>query len=97
MNNPVDIQLKNIQDKLQQLLKQYRNVQKENEQLKKEVEKQKSVSILKTQQIQSLQQKLDAAQVSISNWDEADKKIMEKRIDSYLKEIEKCLSLLNTV
>jgi len=95
MNNPVDEQLKNIHDKLQQLLKQYRLVQKENGQLKKELEKQKAASIKKTEQVQSLQQKLDAAQVGMSSWGEADKKLMEKRIDTYLKEIEKCLSLLN--
>ena len=95
MNNPVNEQLKNIHDKLQQLLKQYRLVQKENGQLKKELEKQKLASITKLEQIQSLQQKLDAAQVGMSSWGEADKKLMEKRIDTYLKEIEKCLSLLN--
>jgi len=95
MNNPVDIQLKNIHDKLQQLLKEYRLVQKENTQLKKDLEKQKLLSITKSEQIQSLQQKIDAMQVGISNWGERDKKIMEKRIDTYLKEIEKCLSLLN--
>ncbi len=95
MNHPVDIQLKNIQDKLQQLLKQYRLVQKENGQLKKEMEKQRSASITKSEQIQSLQQKLDAVHVGMSSWGEADKKLMEKRIDTYLKEIEKCLSLLN--
>ena len=95
MNNPVDTQLKNIHDKLQQLLKQYRLVQKENGQLKKELEKQRLTVVTKSEQIQSLQQKLDAMQVGISSWGEADKKLMEKRIDAYLKEIEKCLSLLN--
>ena len=95
MNSPVDTQLKNIHDKLQQLLKQYRLVQKENVQLKKELEKQRTVSNTKSEQIQLLQQKLDAMQVGISSWGEADKKLMEKRIDTYLKEIEKCLSLLN--
>ena len=95
MNSPVDTQLKNIHDKLQLLLKQYRLVQKENSQLKKELEKQKLTDIKKSEQVQSLQQKLDAVQVSMSSWGEADKKLMEKRIDTYLKEIEKCLSLLN--
>jgi len=95
MNNPVDTQLKNIHDKLQLLLKQYRLVQKENSQLKKELEKQKLTDIKKSEQVQSLQQKLDAVQVGMNSWGEADKKLMEKRIDTYLKEIEKCLSLLN--
>ena len=36
MNDTIDNQLKNIQTKLQQMLKQYRLVVKENEQLKKQ-------------------------------------------------------------
>ncbi|MDE3145474.1 MAG: hypothetical protein KGL19_15060 [Bacteroidota bacterium] len=95
MNGPIDIQLKSIQQKLQQLLKQYQTVQKENAQLKKEAEKQKIIINSKTEQIELLQQKLDAVQVGVNNWSDDEKINLQKRIDTYLKEIDKCLSLLN--
>ena len=53
MNHSIDIQLKSIQQKLQQLLKQYQAVQKENLHLKKELEKAKNFSVHKADQIQS--------------------------------------------
>lgn len=95
MNGLIDIQLKSIQQKLQQLLKQYQTVQKENAQLKKEAEKQKIIINSKTEQIELLQQKLDAVQVGVNNWSDDEKINLQKRIDTYLKEIDKCLSLLN--
>ena len=95
MNDPIDIQLKSIQQKLQQLLKLYDAVQKENAQLKKEAEKQKIIIHSKTEQIELVQQKLDAVQVGVNNWSDEEKINLQKRIDAYLKEIDKCLSLLN--
>ena len=95
MNHSIDIQLKSIQQKLHQLLKQYQAVQKENLHLKKELEKAKNFSVHKADQIQSLQNRLDALQVGVTNWSEKDKLDLEKRIDGYLKEIDKCLLLLN--
>lgn len=95
MNNPIDIQLKSIHQKLQQLLKQYQSVQKENIQLKKELEKQRIIIDSKTEQIELLQQKIDVAQVGVNNWNDDEKIHLQKRIDGYLKEIDKCLSLLN--
>lgn len=96
MSDQIDIQLKNIQHKLQHLLKAYHSVQKENVQLKKELEKTKLLVDEKSVQLQNLQQKIDVLKVGISSWSEEDKTTLGKRIDGYLKEIEKCLSLLNT-
>ncbi len=95
MNSPIDIQLKSIHQKLQQLLKQYQTVKKENIQLKKELEKQKIFINSKTGEIELLQQKIDAVQVGVNNWGDDEKIHLQKRIDGYLKEIDKCLSLLN--
>jgi chromosome segregation ATPase len=95
MNHSIDIQLKSIQQKLQQLLKEYQNVQKENLQLKKELEKAKSSDTSKADQIQNLQGKIAALQLSTNDWTAEEKVQLEKRIDTYLKEIDKCLSLLN--
>ncbi len=96
MSDQLDIQLKNIQDKLQHLLKMHHAVQKENVQLKKELEKTKLLVEEKSAQLQNLQQKVDVLKVGINSWSEEDKITLGKRIDTYLKEIDNCLSLLNT-
>jgi len=81
MKTTIDTQLTTLQNKLQQLLKQYRALQAENEQLKKEIEKNKQIS---TTSINSLQQ------IKATNTAE-----LEIKIDKYIAEIDRCLLLLN--
>lgn len=92
----LDSQIKSIQDKLQQLLRQQGLLLKENLRLKKELEKAGSLNAEKEQFIQSLQQKVDTLKMGAGNLNEEEKLALGKQIDSYLKEIDKCLSLLNT-
>lgn len=92
----LDLQIKSIQDKLQQLLRQQAVLQKENQRLKKELEKAGGIDGEKDRQIQSLQQKVDTLKIGSLHLNEEDKSALGKRIDSYLKEIDKCLAMLNT-
>ena len=92
----LDLQIKSIQDKLQQLLKQQSILQKENQRLKKDLEKVGSQNLEKQAVVQSLQQKMDLAKLGTENLTEEEKKALSKRIDGYLREIDKCLALLNT-
>ena len=92
----IDLQIKSIQDKLQQLLKQQALLQKENTRLKRDLEKANSSAEEKQQSLQSLQQQIDVAKLSSGNLNDAEKNALSKRIDTYLKEIDKCLALLNT-
>ncbi|MEK7199389.1 MAG: hypothetical protein AAB212_05665 [Bacteroidota bacterium] len=92
----LDLQIKSIQDKLQQLLRQQAVLQKENQRLKKELEKTGGIDMEKDRQIQSLQQKVDTLKIGSLHLNEEDKSALGKRIDSYLKEIDKCLAMLNT-
>lgn len=86
--------LKRIQDKLQQLLKQYAVLQKENKQMKEELGKTKKQSSLDQQTIDHLKQQVDILKLNTGEMSEADKKNFEKRINSYLKEIDRCIALL---
>ena len=95
MSDQIDSQLKNIQEKLQHLLKAYHSVQKENVQLKRELEDNKKLVDEKSARLNQLQQKVDVLKVGINSWSEEDKITLGKRIDAYLKDIDKCLSLLN--
>ncbi len=92
----LDLQIKSIQDKLQLLVKQHQLLQKENGKLKKELEKATLLNTEKEQSLQNLQQQLDVLKLGSGNLDQAEKLALGKRIDAYLKEIDKCLALLNT-
>ena len=91
----IDARLKAIQTKLQQVLKQYQLLQKENTQLKRELAASKDNITEKTEQLHSLQQQVDVLKLGVKGWSEQEKHELEKRIDVYLKEIDKCIALLN--
>lgn len=92
----LSLQIKNIQEKLQQLLKQQALVQKENQQLRKELAKLQAQNEEKQARVLALQHQVDAVKIGTSSLSEAEKTALGKRIDGYLKEIDKCLALLNT-
>lgn len=95
MTDPAQ-QIKTIQEKLQQLLKQQAVLQKENQRLKKEMEKASQLSSEKEQALHVLQQQVDVLKMGSGNLSEMEKNALGKRIDGYLKEIDKCMALLNT-
>ena len=88
-------QLKRIQDKLQQVLKDYAALQKENLRLKEELDKNRTQSFANQQNIEDLKQQVEVLKISSGDWDEGDKKEFEKRINSYIKEIDRCIALLS--
>ncbi len=92
----LDVQIKNIQDKLQQLLRQQALLQKENQKLKKDLEKSALENSEKEQSLQAIRQQVDVIKMGSGNLNESEKNALSKRIDGYLKEIDKCLALLNT-
>ena len=86
------IQLRN---KLQLLLKQYSLSNKIIVSLKNENARLQSQIAKKQEEIDRLQARVAAMNMSVIGQDDESKKEMEKRINTYLKEIDKCLSLLN--
>ncbi|MBL0130453.1 MAG: hypothetical protein IPP43_04475 [Chitinophagaceae bacterium] len=86
--------LKRIQDKLQQILKHHAVLQKENNKLKEELET--ALQKISTQQKagDELKQQVSILKVSSGEMNEPDKKEFEKRINGYLKEIDRCIALL---
>ena len=89
-------QIKNIQDKLQQLLKQHGQLQKENGQLRKDLDRTQALMNEKERELAAAQQQLDVLKMGSGNLSQGEKDALGKRIDGYLKEIDKCLALLNT-
>lgn len=86
--------LKRIQDKLQQVLKQYSILQKENNRLKEDLDKSREHSIQNEQTINHLKQQVSVLKLSTGEMNEADKREFEKKINFYVKEIDRCVALL---
>ena len=88
--------IKRIEEKVQRLLKEYQFAQKEIQRLKKENNELLGRLQSRTEQANQLHQKVDALKISTNTMEESTKKDLEKRINSYLKDIDKCLALLQS-
>jgi predicted nucleic acid-binding Zn-ribbon protein len=84
-----------VNNKLQQLLKQYLLLQKENEKLKETLKDMQLTREQEIEEINRLQQQVSILKTSIGQMTEPDKKAFEKQINQYIKEIDKCVSLLS--
>lgn len=87
-------QLKRVQDKMQQLVRQYQSMQKENERLRSEKEALQKKLQLQQEQLEQLDQKLNALKLAKSGWNEEDKAVLEKKMNLYIKEIDRCIAML---
>lgn len=93
-NMSVDQQFNTINDKLQQLLKQQARVRRENEQLRAELEANKSRQAETQQRIEELQQQVAILKLAAGEMNEKDKRDFEKKINQYIREIDKCIAYL---
>lgn len=91
----LEVQLKNLHAKLQQLLKQNQLLQKQNTVLQKENLTLKTSLEEKQETIAKQQQQMDVFKLSANALNDKEKQELRKRIDLYLAEIEKCLTLIN--
>ncbi len=91
----LEANIKSINEKLQQLIKKYASLKKENEHLKTELNILKEKEVEYKYSLHELEQKVSILKVSSGEMSEPDKKDFEKRINQYLKEIDKCITLLS--
>ena len=92
----VNGQIQRIEEKVQQLLKEYNFAQKEIQRLQKENSRLNEQLQLCNNQASQMHQKTAALKIKAGNWQNDTKKDLEKRIDTYLKDIDKCLALLHS-
>jgi hypothetical protein len=90
-----EVQLKRIQSKLQQLLKQHALMQKENYQLKEDLDDRRKQIALQQDNIDGMKQHVAVLKYSSGDMSEVDKKEFEKKINTYVKEIDRCISMLS--
>jgi chromosome segregation ATPase len=93
--NPLEQHIQRINEKLQQLLKQYRLLQKENEKLKKELTDIRGLHTERSKQIEDLEQKVTILKTATNNMNEGDKKDLEKKLNHYIREIDRCIVILS--
>ena len=86
--------IKHIAAKLQQLLKRHEVLQKENTAFRHDIEALRKENEQFRQQVEELKQQQLILKASSAPLNEADKKEMEQKINAYLRNIDKCISLL---
>ena len=87
--------IKRINDKLQQLLKNYQHIQKDNQRQNKLIEELKAAKEKDAQVINVLQEQVSILKAATGNMNAADKKVFEKNISQYIREIDKCIGILS--
>jgi predicted nuclease with TOPRIM domain len=90
-----EIQLQRIQSKLQQLLKEFAVLQKENSRLNEKLELAYSEITANQENIDKLKQQVDVLKYSNGEMNEVDKKDFERKINAYVKEIDRCIVMLS--
>ncbi len=95
MNNNIEQQISAIKQKLLTLIADKEALQKENAALKAKLDKANDHNITAQEKIDNLQQKVQALQLLSTNMEEADKKELGKKIDQYLKDINKTITILS--
>jgi outer membrane murein-binding lipoprotein Lpp len=91
----VDQQFNVLNDKLQLLLRQYSRLQRENEKLREEIDAARQVHATAQQRIDVLEQQVSILKMGSGEMNEKDKREFEKKINQYLREVDKCIAFLS--
>jgi hypothetical protein len=87
--------IKQVNAKLQLLLAQHSKLLHENEQQKKLIETLHQNDAQQKEKLEALRQEQLILKASIDKMDEVEKKELEQKINGYIKNIDKCISLLS--
>lgn len=84
-----------VNNKLQQLLKQYDQLLKENEKQQQLIQSLQKEQDTTKEQLETLQQQNLVLKASVTDMAPAEKKELEQKLNQYIKNIDKCISLLS--
>ena len=84
-----------VNNKLQQLLKQYDQLLKENEKQQQLIQSLQKEQDATKEQLETLQQQNLVLKASVTDMAPAEKKELEQKLNQYIKNIDKCISLLS--
>jgi FtsZ-binding cell division protein ZapB len=94
MTHP-ETQLKRVHEKFQQLVKLHQVLQKENEKLKEDSKKMSARCEALSLEAEKFRQQSEILKLSGNGLDEQEKKDLEKRLNQYVREIDRCIALLH--
>lgn len=93
--NDLEQHIKRINSKLQQLLKNYQLLQKDNQRQSDLIKELQEAKANDRGQITALQEKITILKAAAGKMNDADKKAFEKNISNYIREIDKCIGILS--
>ena len=93
--NVVDQQFTALYEKLQQLLRQHNHLEKENDKLREELEQSKQREGITKGKVEELQQQISILKLAAGEMSDKDKKAFERRLNQYIKEIDKAITYLS--
>lgn len=95
--------IQSIEDKLQQLFRKLQQSQADNALLREQVQQQQDELLQHQQTIEALDEKLKLAKIAtitqgngLSEEEDAFRKEVRGKINDYIREIDRCIALLNT-
>ena len=91
----LDLQFNSVNDKLQQLLKQYKRLQKDNERLNEQLKEVKLKEEARETQVQELHQQVAILKMAAGEMTDKDKKEFERRLNQSIKDVDRCINLLS--
>jgi chromosome segregation ATPase len=91
----VDQQFTVFYEKLQNLLRQHNRLEREAEKLREELEHSKKREGIALGKIEELQQQISILKLAAGEMTDKDKKTFERRLNQYIKEIDKTIAYLS--
>ena len=93
--NSLEDHIRSVNEKLQQLLKNHSALKKENELLKSSLGALREKEVEYKYALHEMEQRVSVLRAASTDMNGTDKKDFEKRINQYIKEIDKCIGLLS--
>ena len=93
--NALEQQIKTTTEKFQRMLKQYQVTQKENQKLRTELAQLHEKCNRISEEADKWRQQSEILKLSKGEMNEGEKKDFEKRLNQYVREIDRCIALLN--
>ncbi len=91
----VDQQFTALYEKVQGLLRQYNRLEKENEKLRDELEESRNRENATQGKVEELQQQIAILKLAAGEMTDKDKKTFERRLNQYIREIDKAIAYLS--
>jgi septal ring factor EnvC (AmiA/AmiB activator) len=93
----IELRVRRIQEKLQLLLRQRDGLLKENGRLKEELSQLHREQGDQIQKLDQLQQQVEILKVTKTVMSEEEKRGLEKKLGQYIREIDRCITMLGDV